>query len=133
MAGLREAGDQERGPPLAPREARDTGVCLVCGRAYAGRPARPRWAFSHDGRLVGSVHAAHAQQPTRDFPYWTADGELSVEAARFEVWQANVWPGPPGTDQAAGDPEEGEEAEAYRTWRARVPPDAPLPGRGSAS
>src|SRR5258708_39632931 len=74
--------------------ARDMATCLVCGRRYAGRPTKPRWAFAHDGHLVGSVHASHTQQPARDFPYWTAEGTLSLEAARYEVWRWNIFPRP---------------------------------------
>jgi hypothetical protein len=63
------------------RTARDTVVCADCGRAYTPQ-AKPRWAFAHDGRLVGSVHQMHTTP--KDYPYWTTDGNQSPEAALFQ-------------------------------------------------
>jgi hypothetical protein len=73
------------------RTARDTGVCVDCGRSYVPR-AKPRWAFTHDGRLVGSVHQMHTIH--NGYPCWTADGSLTPEEALFSVWLWNV-PGIP--------------------------------------
>lgn len=71
------------------RTARDTGVCVDCGRPYVAQ-AKPRWAFAHDGRLVGSVHQTHTNP--KGYPYWTVDGTQSPDDALFSVWLWEVYP-----------------------------------------
>lgn len=95
---------------LDPQEvrARDLGSCLCCGRSYAGRAARPRWAFAHDGHLVGSVHTYHENAHGRSFPYWTSDGEQELETARFEVWRFRVH-GRVIVEETGGTPHQSDE------------------------
>lgn len=40
--------------------------------------------------LLGSVHTYHQSQIGRTYQYWTAEGGLSPEAARFHVWRNDV-------------------------------------------
>lgn len=78
-----------------------TGRCAECGRAYQGNAARPRWAFTHDGALVGSVHTYHTAK--KGYRYWTADGDQSADAALFDVWKEHVRGWPDGSNRESDD------------------------------
>jgi hypothetical protein len=61
-------------------------TCVVCKRTY-GNSSKPRWAFDERGNLAGTMHTSCDWQT----PYWSASGEMDLDAARFEVWCFNVY------------------------------------------
>jgi hypothetical protein len=69
--------------------------CVACGRAFTPR-AKPRWAFTAEGRPAGRVHASCLLP--RGHRY--CPGDISQEVGRFLVWEWEMQPSRPDPHSA---------------------------------
>lgn len=60
-------------------------LCVSCGKAF-GRSAKPRPAFDHEGRPVGSIHGTCAVVDLRRDKLLFPPRQCDPLAARFYVW-----------------------------------------------
>jgi len=64
--------------------------CASCGRFY-GPSSKPRWAFTREGRMAGTVHASCLL--ARGYHYLSTS--LSQTVAQFDIWTLELRPRPP--------------------------------------
>lgn len=63
--------------------AQQRELCSLCGRQYT-KTSKPRWAFTEDGQLIGSVHTSCGQRGSYIVVGYVRT--MHPEAARLRFW-----------------------------------------------